>query len=195
MTPLFEVAGLRAVEYGRPELPRLQAFFEANPGYFEAVNGTPVRPDEAQQEFDDLPPPEMPFRQRWIIGFEADGGAAQAIAIVLADFIVPRVWHVGLFIVASALHGQGLAGRAYAALEDWMRGQGAHWLRLGAVVGNTRAERFWPKMGYREVRRRLGVQTGVKTSTVIVFVKPLGEATLAGYLQLMERDRPESTST
>lgn len=195
MTSLFEAAGLRAVEYGRPELPRLQAFFEAHPDYFEAVNGTPVRPDEAQQEFDDLPPPSMPFRRRWIIGFEGDGGTVQAIAIVLADFIVPTVWHVGLFIVASPLHGQGLAGRAYAALEGWMHGQGAHWLRLGAVVGNVRAERFWPKMGYREVRRRLGVQTGLKTSTVIVFVKPLGEATLAGYLQRMERDRPESTST
>jgi hypothetical protein len=65
-------------------------------------------------------------------------------------------------------------------------------LRLGAVVGNARAERFWPKMGYAEVRRRFDVQTGLKRSTVIVFVKPLGDDhTLADYLQRMARDRPE----
>lgn len=191
MTPLFDTDGVRAVAFGEAELPRLQAFFEANPTYFETVNGSPVRPDEARQEFDDLPPPEMPFRQRWIIGLEDPRGRLQGIAIVLADFIVPTVWHIGLFIVDTTLHGQGMAGRAYRALEAWMRGQGANWLRLGAVVGNARAERFWPKMGYQDVRRRVGVQTGLKTSTVIVFVKPLGQNTLADYLGLMARDRPD----
>jgi len=195
VTLLFQTAELRAVEFGRTDLPRLQAFFDANPDYFEAVNGTPVRPDEALQEFDDLPPPSMPYRQRWIIGFEDGAGALVAIAIVLADFIVPTVWHVGLFIVARSLHGQGVAARAYQALEDWMRREGATWLRLGAVVGNARAERFWPKMGYHEVRRRFDMQTGVKTSTVIVFVKPLADGRLVDYLQRMERDRPESGST
>lgn len=191
MTLLFDTDGVRAVAFGEAELPRLQAFFEANPAYFEAVNGSPVRPDEARQEFDDLPPPEMPFRERWIIGLEDPAGRLQGIAIVLADFIVPSVWHVALFIVDSSLHGSGAAARAYRALEGWMRGQGAHWLRLGAVVGNRRAERFWPKMGYHEVRRRHGVQTGLITSSVIVFVKPLGAQSLDDYLGLMARDRPD----
>jgi GNAT superfamily N-acetyltransferase len=191
MTLLFDTDGVRGVALGEAELPRLQAFFEANPTYFETVNGSPVRPDEARQEFDDLPPPEMPFRQRWIIGLEEPGGQLQGIAIVLADFIVPAVWHVALFIVDTTLHGSGVAGRAYRALEDWMRGQGANWLRLGAVVGNARAERFWPKMGYHEVRQRHGMQTGLKTSTVIVFVKPLGGRSLDDYLGRMARDRPD----
>ena len=38
------------------DVPALQAFFEANPGYFVTVNGVPPRPDEARQEFDDEPP-------------------------------------------------------------------------------------------------------------------------------------------
>ena len=38
--------------------------------------------------------------------------------------------------IARRLHGQGLAGPLYHALESWMRGSGARWLRLGVVEGH-----------------------------------------------------------
>jgi hypothetical protein len=47
----------------------VQRFYAANPDYFMIANGMSVRDDEAQREFDDLPPPEMPFNQLYLIGF------------------------------------------------------------------------------------------------------------------------------
>ena len=42
-----------------------------------------------------------------------------------------------------------------------------------AVAGNARAERFWEKMGYVEVRKRLAVPMGAKVNDLRVLVKPL----------------------
>ena len=100
------------------------------------------------------------------------------------------MWHVGLFILASARHGTGLAAEAYGALEAWARGNGARWMRLGVVEGNARAERFWRKVSYLETRRRGGVEMGPRVNVLIVMCKPLAGGSLAEYRALVERDRP-----
>ncbi len=191
--PLFEVAGCVARELLEADIPALQAFFDANPLYFEKVNGRPPRPDEAREEFHDLPPPGLRFERRWLVGFDdAASGELLGMASLLGDFLAPRVFHIGLFIVASQRHGTGLAAALYQAMEGWMRREGAAWIRLGAVVGNERAEAFWPKMGYRDVRLRHDVETGLRRSTLHVMVKCLGEEGIAPYLALVARDRPDS---
>ncbi|WP_395699712.1 GNAT family N-acetyltransferase [Aquabacterium sp.] len=190
---LFQAAGCVARELREADIPALQAFFEANPLYFEKVNGRPPRPDEAREEFHDLPPPGLPFERRWLVGFDdAASGALLGMASLLGDFLAPRVFHIGLFIVASDRHGTGLAGALYQALEEWMRGEGAAWIRLGAVVGNERAEAFWPKMGYRDVRLRHDVETGLRRSTLHVMVKCLTSEGVEPYLARVPRDRPDS---
>jgi len=198
--PLFAVPALcQARELRREEVPALQAFFDANPEYFQTVNGRPARPDEAAQEFDELPPAHLGFGRRWMLGlFDARGAAASGellgLALVLSDFTAPGVWHVALFMLGSALHGRGLGARTYAALEAWMAGQGAQWSRLGVVQGNAKAERFWARQGYLEARQRPGVDTGGRVNTLRVCVKPLRPgASLADYLRLVPRDHPAST--
>lgn len=64
--------------------------------------------------------------------------------------------------------------------------------RLGAVVGNTRAERFWPKAGYIEVRQRQDIDTGARHNDLRVFAKPLAGGSIAHYLERVPRDRPDS---
>ena len=86
----------------------------------------------------------------------------------------------------------GTAASLYAGLEGWMQQQGARWVRLGAVAGNARAERFWERRGFAEVRRREGLQLGKLVQTVRVFVKPVSTSGMQDYLSLVVRDRPES---
>jgi GNAT superfamily N-acetyltransferase len=191
--PLFVAGAVRARPLGADEVPALQRFFDANPEYFLAIHGIPPRRDEAQQEFDDAPPAWMNHAARWVIGLHDEADALVGTAGVLADFIVPGVWHIGLFMLASERHGSGLAGALYAAMESWMQRGGARWVRLGVVEGNAKAEAFWAKMGFVETRKRLNADTGVRRHTLRVCVKPLGSATIEGYLALMERDRPGST--
>jgi GNAT superfamily N-acetyltransferase len=187
---LFQSADLRARELAQGEVARLQAFYDASPEYFMAINGRPPGPSAAQEEFDDLPPPELGFSRRWMVGLFDPSDTLAGIAVVLSDFCAARVWHIGLFLIATPLRGTGAAGRIYDALEGWMHRSGAAWLRLGVVVGNGAGERFWQKCGYREVRLRKGLDTGGRLNDVRVLVKPLvPQAELDTYLALVARDR------
>lgn len=197
---LFEAAPWVATEIDEPQLPRLQRFFDDNPAYFLAIQGRPAGPDEARLEFDDRPPEGMPFDRRWLLGLADPAqpdGPLLGMAHVLKDLLAPQVWHVGLFIVATALHRTGASRRMYQALEAWMQQGGAHWIRLGVVLGNAPAERFWEACGFTELRRREQVWTGTQAHTIRVMAKRLnGAGDLAGdfsdYLARVPRDQPGS---
>jgi hypothetical protein len=189
--PLFAAGPFRAVELRAADVPALQRFFDTNPEYHLAVGGQAPEGREAHDAFHGAPPPDMAYTRKWLLGFVDTTGALVAVADVVSDLVAPGVWHIGLYIVATALHGGGAAHTMYGALEGWIRGQGAIWLRLGVVEGNARAERFWSRGGYVEVRKRDGIAMGRLTRTVRVMLKPLAGATVADYLALVERDRPE----
>lgn len=191
-TVLFHGPGWQVRTLAAGQVPLLQALFDANPGYFQAVNGRPAAPDEAQLEFDELPPPHLPFRQRWVAGLFSDGGALQGTLVLVADLGAPGVWHIALLLVDQTHHGSGLAAQVMAGLQAWAGGQGAQWLRLGVVVGNLRAQRFWLRRGFTVTRLRRGIDTGGRLNDLQVMVKPLAGGTLADYLTLVPRDAPDA---
>ena len=185
-------AGYRLRELAAADIAAVQRFFEASPEYFWIVNGEGPRPDEARTEFADLPPAGMAYRKMSLLGFYDGADTLIGFATIVADFIVEHVWHVGLFIVATSLHGSGVAASLYALLERWMIGQGARWLRLGVVQGSVRSKRIWARCGYVQVRERGPVAMGKKTNLLRVMAKPLAGGTIDEYLALVERDRPGS---
>lgn len=189
---LFGSGVYEAVELAGEDLPALQVFFAGNPEYFLAVTGAPPRPDEATQEFESRPPPDMPYDKVYILGFLDLSGQMVAMASVLTGLLAPRVWHISLFIVATALHGTRTAGVLYEPLEQWAKDEGASWMRLGVVAGNVKAERFWEKVGYREIRRATE-QLGSMTNTVRVMVKPLRGSDVEEYLREVPRDGPKDS--
>jgi GNAT superfamily N-acetyltransferase len=189
--PTSPLPWLRVVELGPGDAPLLQRFFEANPAYFDAVFGEPAGADAARDEIRDLPPAGWSFTRRWLLGYAAADGELAAVADVVSDLLVPDVWHIGLFIVATSRHGSGDAGVLYRGLESWAASHGARWLRLGVVQGNARAERFWEAQGFVETRTRARVEMGRRTNTLRVMVKPLPGGTLDAYLAAVPRDRPE----
>jgi len=189
---LFATPSARSFEMRRDEMPRLQKFFEENPEYDLSVNGQPPHPGEALEEFESMPPAEWPMGRKWLLSFEAGDGSMIGMADVISDLLVKDVWHIGLFIVSTRLHGAGVARELYAGLEGWMMARGARWVRLGVVAGNARAERFWERVGYQEVRVRRGVEMGKRTNDLRVMAKPLTGGSMADYLALVARDRPES---
>ena len=176
---------------GARDIPTVQRFLEENPDYSLLVEGEPPAADAAKKEFAQMPPADWPLKRKWMIGFRDAKGRLIAIADVLEDLFVRRVWHLGLFMVATRLHGRGIGRALYEPLERWMQSRGCDWIRLGVVVGNARAERFWPQCGYREVRMRLGVPYGKNVNDIRVMVKPLAGGSIADYLAAVARDRPE----
>lgn len=192
--PLFETPGFTVRELRQGEVPLLQALLEANPEYFLTINGVPPEPGQAQIEFSELPPQHLRYRRRWVAGiFDRRDGQLVGLIGLLSDFCVAGVWHLSMFLVATHLHGKGTASEVYAALDTWVGACGAQWLRLGVVQGNGRAERFWARCGFLEVRRREGVDTGGRINTLRVLVKPLAGLPVGDYLARVPRDQPGST--
>lgn len=189
---LFNMEGVRVRELLDFDIPLLQKFFVANPEYFFAVNGMAPRDDEARYEFESRPPPEVAFEKVYMIGFFDASGSMIAMTSIDSNFLAKGIWHIALFIVATTLHGSGKAASIFAGIETWLCKKGARWIWLGAVCGNIRAERFWEKSGFVEVRRRSGIPFGVCTQTVRVLVKPVATSGLAEYLEIAHRDRAAS---
>ncbi|MCV2367959.1 GNAT family N-acetyltransferase [Roseateles oligotrophus] len=184
---------LRCMELEPEDIPALQRFFDSNPEYFLAVGGEPAGPNLAEEEFHELPPAELKYNRTYYLAFVPHAGSApwRAIAQLTSDLMAEGVFHIGLFIVATANHGQGDAQALLASIERWAGAQGARWLRLGVVVGNARAERFWAAQGFVELRQRHGVATGPRLNSIRVMLKPLAGTTQAEYLALVARDRPD----
>jgi GNAT superfamily N-acetyltransferase len=188
---LFAADSFSAVELTAVDIPDLQRFFELNPEYFVAVNGQAPAPEEARDEFYGALPHGWAFTKKWLIGFFDESQSLIGMANVVSDLLAPGVWHIGLFMIATRLHGSGEAQALYERLERWALEHGAQWLRLGVVAGNSRAERFWDRYGFTEVRKRADVQMGRLVNTLRVMAKPLAGGTLPEYLALVERDRPD----
>ncbi len=193
MKPGRDETDWTAVESDRASLGELQAFYEANPDYWLLVYGHAPPADEAERDFDLVPPADMSYTalKAWLIRHRETRRVIGEVSVIV-DLLAPGVMHLGFFIVDGALHGTGLANEVYASYESWAVGQGARWLRLGVVESNTRAWSFWRRQGYSEVRRRENYQLGTRAHTLIVMVKAIAPNTLTDYLQLVVRDRPES---
>lgn len=190
---LFAGTDWRCAKLAPTDIPLLQRFFEANPEYFLIVNGEAPRPEEAREEYESLPPVGWAFGGKWVLAYIDRDGEMIGMADVLSDLFAPGIWNVGTFIVATRLHGSGAARALYDGLEEWMRANGARWSRLGVVVGNTPAERFWEKAGYREVRRREGLAMGRKVNAIRVMAKPLAQDDWNDYFDKVARDRPDAS--
>ena len=190
--PLFEAGPYRCHELMPEDAPALQRFYESNPEYSRTVEGEAPRPEAALEIFKAGPPPGWPFDRKWLLGFTDRDGSLVAMADVITNLLAEGVWHVGLFIVATTLHGSGAARTMYDALEAWMKSCGARWSRLGVVTGNDHALRFWTGRGYVEVRVRRGVPMGKRVNDIRVMMKPLAGGTLPEYLAIVERDRIET---
>lgn len=189
---VFATDRVRAIELTSLDISRLQEFFDLNPEYFFMMNGEGPGPGEAHEEMHGELPAGWPYTKKWIIGFEANAGSLVGMANVVSDLLAPGVWHIGLFMVATTMHGSGEARDIYQQLEHWTCRKGARWLRLGVVIGNERAERFWERNGFVEVRTRDDVEMGKRINSLRVMSKALAGGSVAEYLLLVSRDRPEA---
>lgn len=192
MLPDCSVEGLSVFEMTAADEAALQRFFEENPAYFESVLGQPPGPREAHEELTEPIPDGWSYSAQIRLAWRDADRRLVAMANVTSDLFAPGIWQLGLFIVATARHGNGEAQTLYRDLEAWTVANGAAWVRLGVVLGNTRAERFWEGRNFREVRRRVDVVMGQRTNTLRVMAKPLTGQPIETYLHLVARDRPDT---
>lgn len=188
--PGFVTGEFVAQQARREDIVELQAFAESNPEYWLLTHGHPPAADDAATSFDWHPPADMGYSEHlWFLVRDVSSREIVAQIGVAADLLAAGVYHLGFFMTATRTHGTGFAHRLYEAYERWAIDRGARWLRLGVVEVNQRAEAFWRRSGYVEVRRQDNYVLGDLSHVLITMAKPMRGETLRDYLDAVPRDR------
>jgi hypothetical protein len=110
-SPQSPDADMRTVLLAPDDWSLVQSFYESNPTYFVTLTGLPAQKNAALDDLLALPPADFSYKRKYFIGVVDLSGKLLAVADVIEDLLAPEVWHIGLFIVATALHGSGFAQR------------------------------------------------------------------------------------
>lgn len=189
----FTTASLSVRHATNADRPALAAFCVANPGYDILLTGHVPNTDEWVEDFlTDLPPEEFGWTATHkLIAFKASESAEiLAIMDVSENMLAPGVGHIGLFQVAEAHHGTGLADELYHGLECWLAGRGMDAFRLGVLQANPRGQRFWGRHGYVCSRTRMAPDGSGHVSDVMM--KSLRQETMDSWHERVPRDCPQS---
>ena len=191
MNPVFATDEFVVHEATRADVSELQALVEANPEYWLLTRGQLPPADFAAQCFEHYPPADMTYSANLIL-LVRDARISKLIGQldVATDLMIRGVYHLGYFMIATQAYGTGLGYRLYKAYERWTLQREARWLRLGVFEANTRAEAFWRRLGYLELKRQDNYRFGNLSHTLITMLKPLSGATVDEYLEAVPRDRP-----
>ncbi len=162
---------LRTLTGTPAEMAALQAVLEAAPRYYEAAQGGPPGPAEAQSTFTALPPGRS-YDDKRVYGLYA-GDAMVGVADVVRGWNAPDKAIIGLLLLAEPWQGRGL-GRAFAALVlealgEWPEIATA---RVAVVASNSGALAFWRRLGFRETGE-VRPATPPFVAEVVVLERPL----------------------
>jgi len=156
----LELGGLRATRIERGDGPgraALQDLLERCADYMKLEDGAPARPEAAADLLDALPPGRA-HEHKHVLGLaRAAGAPLVAVIDAVRGFPEPSDWFVGLVLIAPAERRRGLGAAIIADLEDWFRRHGAAAAYLAVLERNPEAQRFWIRLGYQLLDRRVRV--------------------------------------
>lgn len=126
----------------------IQAVLAADPVRWEAIEGAPLRPDEAAHLLAERPPGVPPERKHVYVADEA------CVIDLVEGFPEPATWYLGLIFVTPAARGRGLGTRVLEAMFDHVRAAGGLAVRLAVVTSNAGARRLYERLGFAHVATR-----------------------------------------
>lgn len=134
---------------GGGAVAELQELLERCEAFEMLVTGHPPDPHAAEDLLTEVPP-DHPSRDKFVIGVWTQQGLT-AVIDLLRDFPQPRVWYLGLLLVAPEARGSGFGARLVEALKTWIASHGGRAIRLAVQDQNPAALRFWLRHGFVQV--------------------------------------------
>jgi len=131
------------------ELDAVLALMQSNPLLYE-LDKRPASMETLLHDRTNLPPRCIPEQKNYVALWR--DGKPEALLDLIVGYPRERTLFVGLFMVDSALHRQGIGREIMTALPKAADGAGLDDIRLGCLKGNDGAHAFWEAMGYRDVR-------------------------------------------
>jgi RimJ/RimL family protein N-acetyltransferase len=165
---LFFLAGYSVRRLKTLNAAELQDLYERCSDYHEMHEGFATRPSAGADELAMLPPGRSQ-EDKFSIGIYESTGPLIAYLDIVRGYPVENEWWIGLLMLDPEVRANGLGTRIFEAARDWAFSQGGQSIYLAVLEENKRAERFWRRQGFEEVRRQSHTsETGNKICQVIV---------------------------
>ena len=157
------------------DVPDVQALLERSADYSELVMGLPPGPAEAQSLYIDLPEGKG-YEDKLLLGVFTTERRLVGVFDAIRDYPELGEWWIGLLLLEPKQRSQGLGERTYQVFERWAGTHGAQGIRLAVLEQNTRAERFWRRLGFEELERKPPRRLGALLSVPIVMRRAVAGA-------------------
>jgi GNAT superfamily N-acetyltransferase len=145
----------------------LQELYERCSDYHEMEEGVPTRPGAAEHLLTALPPGKSP-EDKHVLGIQAPEGGLVGVVDLVRDYPAEGDWWLGLLMLDPAARAAGLGTRLFGEIERAVAAAGGTALHVAVLEHNVRAERFWRRVGFAEVRRQPYTAASGHESRVIV---------------------------
>lgn len=131
------------------ELDAVLALMQSNPLLYELDN-RPASMETLLHDRTNLPPRCIPEQKNYVALWR--DGKPEALLDLIVGYPRERTLFVGLFMVDSSLHRQGIGREIMTVLPEAADGAGLDDIRLGCLKGNDGAHAFWEAMGWQDIR-------------------------------------------
>jgi ribosomal protein S18 acetylase RimI-like enzyme len=172
----FAIAGHRVAQLTLAHAPELQRLYERCTDYHFAHEGAPTRANAGEEELTSLPPGRT-ADDKFSFGIYAADGELIGYAELFRNYPADAEWWIGLLMLDPDARGRGLGSEIVCNASAWAAENGARSIMLAVLESDERAQRFWIRQGFEEVRRRAyESQATKKPHSVIIMRRPLDSA-------------------
>lgn len=123
-----------------------------NAEYFSLIGQLLPGPRDVEEDLAALPPGMTAESKSYLLVYHK--GQPAAVLDFVTGYPRPSCGFIGLFVLATPLHRQGLGGQLLRLVEQAARACGLDSLRLGCYAANLPGAAFWKKQGFAVVEER-----------------------------------------
>ena len=128
----------------------IQQLFEADPEYFEIVQGAPPGPAEFQSLITELAPGKT-YDDKFVYSVLSVDEKICAVVDIFRNYPEDGIWFVGLLFVARDLRGTGLGTHLVEAICSHIAAHDGYAVRIAVAKKNRQAMQFWARAGFRSL--------------------------------------------
>jgi ribosomal protein S18 acetylase RimI-like enzyme len=160
---LFTLDGYSIRRLRVEDAAELQDLYERCTDYHEMHEGFATRPTAGADELALLPPGKQ-MADKFSIGIYESIGCLIGYLDIIRNYPAANAWWIGLLMLDPKNRAKNLGSRICATTEKWVASQDGHSIHLAVLEENIRAQQFWRKQGFEELRRQPHTsETGNKT--------------------------------
>lgn len=150
------------------DLNSIKKLCESCSDYYIMSGGVLPTEEEINEIFTDLPPNKKQQDKHLFGVFKSN--ILVGIVDVVRDFPINDEWIIGLLLLKPNERGKGLGEKIHEVLIQWAKPLGAKSFRVGVIIENINAIRFWDRLGYIEIEKK---SMNIKQKNHVVIVKRL----------------------